>query len=78
VISLLDGGHVFMPISHAIEIEDLLTHLSEVLRYGGHDLHADIDDRYQPGKTAHLAQACEHHAAFIARTTRAHRKQVNQ
>lgn len=78
MISVLDGGHVFMPTSHAIELEELLAHLGEVLRHGGHDLHADIDDRYQPGKTAYLAEACDHHAALIARATRTHRKQVTR
>jgi len=78
VISVLDGGHLFMPTSHAIELGDLLAHLAEVLRYGGHDLHADIDERYQPGQTRHLAQACEHHAALIAQATRVHRKQVTR
>jgi hypothetical protein len=78
VISVLDGGHVFMPTSHAMELGDLLTHLAEVLRNGSHDLHTDIDDRYQPGKTGYLIEACDHHGALIARVTRTHRKQVSQ
>ena len=78
MISVLDGGHVFMPISHAVELGDLLQHLGEVLRYGGHELHTDIDDRYQPGKTTHLIEACDHHTALITRATRAHRKQVTK
>jgi len=78
MISLLDGGHVFMPTSHAIELGDLLAHLADVLRYGGEDLEADIDDRFQPGKTGYLTEACEHHAALLARATRAHRNTGGQ
>jgi hypothetical protein len=78
VISVLDGGHVFMPTSHAIELRDLLAHVADVLRHGGHDLHADIDERYQPGKTTYLTESCDHHAALLARATRAHRKQVSR
>jgi len=70
VITVLDGGHVFMPTSHALELGDLLEHVGEVLRYGSSDLHDDIDGRYQPGKTSYLIEACEHHAALIARATR--------
>jgi hypothetical protein len=58
-----------MPISYAIELGDLVEHLGEVLRYGGHELHTDIDDRYQPGKTTHLIEACDHHTAMITRAT---------
>lgn len=67
-----------MPTSHAIELGDLLAHLAEVLRCGGHDLHTDIDERFQPGKTRHLVQACDHHAALIAQATRARRAACRQ
>lgn len=75
MISLSDAGHVIMPADYATEIEHLLAHLGDILRYGSDDLHADIDERFQPGKTAYLAQACEQHAALIARATHGHRKQ---
>jgi hypothetical protein len=76
MISILDGGHLFMPTSHAIELADLLHHLADVLRHGGDDLHADIDERYQLGKTRFLIEALEHHGALIGRATRAHRATV--
>jgi hypothetical protein len=78
MISILDGGHLFMPTSHAIELADLLHHLAEVLRYGSDDLHSDIDDRYQPGKTGYLIETLDQHSALIGRATRAHRKAVTR
>jgi hypothetical protein len=75
MISILDDGHVFMPTSHAVELADLLHHLADVLRRGD-DLHSDIDERYQPGKTRFLIEALEHHGALIGRATRAHRATV--
>jgi hypothetical protein len=78
MISILDGGHLFMPTSHAVELADLLHHLSEVLRCGGDDLHSDIDDRYQPGKTGYLIEALDHHGALIGRATRSQRAAVTK
>lgn len=68
MITRLDG-HLLVHPEHAAGLLELLYLLSEVLRYGGDDLRADIADRFHPGMHAYLIDALDTHAGLLRRTT---------
>jgi hypothetical protein len=50
---------------HASDLLHLLDLIDEVLRHGGHDLRADITDRYHPGMHTQLLRSLHDHAALL-------------
>ena len=64
--------HLLLDPDHAIDLLALLDLTDEALRYGGHDLHEDITDRYHPGMHTQLLRSLQHHASLLrhAITTR--------
>ena len=58
-------GHLLLPTDHAHDLLEIIDLVTEVLRYGGHDLHQDIAERYQPGTCQHLITALDHHAGAL-------------
>lgn len=68
MITRLDG-HLLLHPDQAVDLLELLDLLGEVLRYGGHDLRADIADRFNPRMHAHLIEALDTHAGKLRRAT---------
>jgi hypothetical protein len=68
MILRLDGHLLVLP-EHATDLLELLDLLSEVLRYGGDDLVADITDRFHPRMHAHLIEALDTHIGQLRRVT---------
>ena len=78
MITRLDG-HLLVHPEHAAGLLELLDLLSEVLRYGGDDLIADIADRFHPGMHAYLIETLDTHASLLHRvTTTIHKGQTSR
>jgi hypothetical protein len=72
-------GTRLVPVEHADQLLELLDLLGEVLRHSGHDLRADIADRFGPGLHGWLVDALDIHSDLLRRaTTTIHKGQVSR
>lgn len=71
MIIKLHGGHVVVPTPHAVDLVELLEQVTEVLRYGCHDLFTDSeDDLFTTGENDRLIETVEQHTQMLRAATR--------